>query len=694
MWAFRGRFRSMITARKDILKSSVSMFSSDSSALHAAAKLAWPADKEDKTRVVGSMGCLVASKVATVQAPLILAGLVNALGVPTTPETVAMGLVGSYFVARVSMSLFNELKNALFAQVSQRASRRLANETFSHLHKLDLDFLHSVRVGELSSISNRGVKASVQLLNMGVFQILPTTVEFGLVLYVLATNAGLPCTLMTIGTLMSYSAFTAAVTTRRVSFRKKMNEAEQRSNGLLSDSLVNAEAVRLFSNEKLESNRFDHALKDVERENVRVLQSLSVLNFGQQAIFNAGLLGVMGYTTAQVMAGVTPLGSLILVNSLLFQLAIPMNMIGTVYRETKLAIIDMEKVQKLLQFMPRCVEKEDAVDYVPKGGALTFENITFTYDSSSAASISAATSAKVNSNSSSEKRVLFDELNLSIKPGEVVGIVGPSGCGKSTLIKMALRMYDPDQYALNHRNKIKTISGGANSLENKDQKIELKDLNEIEEGEHHKSGGRVLLDGQDLRDLRFDSFRSKIGVIPQDVVLFNDSLRFNILYGRPDATEEELRTACAHAQLTDVISRLPNGLDSPVGERGLKLSGGEKQRVGIARCLLRNPEIVLLDEATSALDNATERLVMKSFRQVWKDKTAIIIAHRLTTVADADKIFHIKDGKVTESGSHDELIRKGGDYAKLWSRQNDNYIEELMETHDILSEKIENNGPK
>eukprot|EP00921_Rhytidocystis_pertsovi_P018139 GHVQ01028614.1.p1 GENE.GHVQ01028614.1~~GHVQ01028614.1.p1 ORF type:complete len:721 (+),score=69.79 GHVQ01028614.1:416-2578(+) len=603
------------------------------SILSTLAPYLWPNDIRYRLRVVGSVICLVLSKAATIQAPIILGQLVDHLSL-LAGSPVSL-LVLSYAIARTSASFFGELRNFLFTRVSQAACKIIACKAFVHLHSLDLDFLRSVKAGELSTIISRGVKSITQLLNMMLFQVFPTLFEFSLVLYVLFSKVGAAVAGITVATMVTYSLFTAAVTSYRTNLRKTMNDAEQRAAGLLLDSLVNAEAMRYFTAEQHEAKRYRTEQEGIEKQNVRVNESLAFLNFGQQLIFNAGLLSSLWLTVAQVCSGGAPIGHVVLVSSLLFQLAIPLNFVGSVYRETKLNLIDMHKLHDLLRLRPTCTNPINAKPLQLEGGSVRFEDIHFAFPSSTEfcaqqsepSKYPTSASAGPSSTPFSNYQNLFKGLTIDIPAGQTVAIVGASGSGKSTLVKLLYRLFDP-------------------------------------------SHGRVLIDGQDLRSLDLHSFRSRIGVVPQDVVLYNETVMFNLKYGMEDATDEQVQEAARNAQIHDSIAAFPEQYNTVVGERGLKMSGGEKQRICIARCLLRNPAIVIFDEATSALDTHTETLILQAFRAMSVGRTCMVIAHRLSTVREADRIVYIGDGRVQEEGTHTDLInKKGGSYARLWNSQ-------------------------
>jgi len=601
--------------------------SSNWNILRTLSTFLWPDERGYRVRVVASVLSLVLAKVATIQAPIILSQLVDSFGVAPTPEAIPLALLLGYGTARVCASGFGELRNALFARVSQSALRLVANRAFAHLHSLDLEVLLATKSGELSMILSRGIKATTALLNIMLFQVIPTCIEFSLVMYILVSRVGPVTAGVTLGVLVLYYVFTQWYTEYRTRLRKQMNWAEQKANGQLLDSLTNSEAVRYFSNEPLELKRYDEFMAAFERENVKVLQSLAALNFGQQVIFNFGLMVAMGLAALEVSAGRAPVGTLVLVNSLLFQLAIPLNMVGMVVRETSLNLVDMKKLFELMNIRPKVTSPVNAQIFEPRGGGVEFEDVHFSYKSLGEGVSKVVDGKEGKAGSDERETTVMKGVSFKVEPGAKVGIVGPSGCGKSTVLKLIFRLVDPDS-------------------------------------------GCVRLDGQDLKSLDLHSFRQHIAVVPQDVVLFNDTLLHNLTYSKPEATEDEIAEVIETAQLRDVVESLPNGLNTVVGERGLKLSGGEKQRLGIARCLLRRPQLLLFDEATSALDNETEHKILEALKVASRSCTSMVIAHRLSTVADADLILYLENGRVRESGTHEDLLAtRGSKYAQVWRRQ-------------------------
>ena len=576
----------------------------DRQVISKLATFIWPKDRpEIRVRVAAASSCLLMAKVATVQAPVLLGSLVNTLAL--APPAIPLALLGGYGLARVSGSAFNELRTVLFARVSQNACRAVALQACEKVHALDLAQLQELKPGEVQATIARGIRSVSGILNILLFNLAPTAVEFSLVLLILTMTGGLPIAAVAATTMTAYTLFTTRYSEVRTRFRRDANHAENASAALLLDSLTNAEAVKIFGNERFEAQRYDKVLRDLEISNVKVMESLGALNFGQQLIFNGGLLTTLTIATSAVVAGAMPVGDLVTISTLLFQLAIPANFLGTVYRETKANLQDFEKMQELLTLKPRISDKPGAPPLIVTRGALELRGVTVT----------------------TSERVILDKLNMTIPSGSIVGVVGASGSGKSTLLRLIARISDPSE-------------------------------------------GQILIDDQDIKDKSVDSVRSAIAVVPQDCVLFHSNIEENIRYGRPYATDEEVRQAAKAAALHEFVERLPNGYKTLVGERGTKLSGGERQRVGLARCLLKDAKIVLFDEATSALDSQTETQVMEGVRALAKGRTAVMVAHRLSTLREADTIFVLDSGKIAEQGSHDELMeRPEGIYRKLWLGQ-------------------------
>ena len=564
---------------------------------------------EYRGRALLALGCLVLAKVANVGVPVALKGIVDAL---ESPELVMAALPASlllaYGVLKLASSLFNELRDVVFARVRYHAMRRLSTRVLRHLHNLSLRFHLERRTGAISRDLERGTRSVSSILNYMVFSVLPIVVEFVLVGIILFSQYALVFTLVTFGTVAVYIAFTFAITEWRMDFRHLMNRLDSQSNNQAFDSLINYETVKYFGNENLELNRFDTTLESWETAAVKSQTSMSLLNFGQGSIIAVGVTLIMFHAATGVVQGSMSLGDLVLVNAFLLQLFIPLNFLGIVYRQIKYSLADMDLIFKLLEKEPEIRDRPDARPLRLAGGELRFERVDFAYQP--------------------ERRILFG-VDFTVRPGEKVAVVGHSGAGKSTLSRLLFRFYDV-------------------------------------------TGGRILIDGQDVRGLTQASLRSVVGIVPQDTVLFNDSIYYNLQYGRPDAAHEEVLEAARLAHIHQFVESLPKGYDTLVGERGLKLSGGEKQRIAIARVLLKRPRILVFDEATSSLDTKTEQAIQETLKEVAKDHTALVIAHRLSTVVDADRILVMERGRIVEEGAHRELLDRDGIYARMWRLQQEN----------------------
>ncbi|PKQ02571.1 MAG: metal ABC transporter permease [Alphaproteobacteria bacterium HGW-Alphaproteobacteria-12] len=569
----------------------------------------WPAGRTDlHVRVVAALVALVAAKAVTVYIPFLYKDAVDRLSPETVAEAavlVPVMLIVAYGVGRIMMVALAQLRDAVFAKVGQNAVRELAVETFRHLHALSLRFHLERRTGGLSRVIERGPKGIDFLLRFSLFNIVPTIIELGLVCVILAYAFDIRYALVTGATVIFYVAFTFVVTEWRTRFRREMNDLDTEANTKAVDSLLNYETVKYFGNEEHETRRFNHSMIGYEHAAVKTTTSLSLLNTGQTLIFSGGLTILMLMAAQGIAAGVLTVGSFVMINTYLIQLYLPLNMLGTVYREIRQALIDMETMFELLQVPAEISDAPGAHALKVDGGELVFENVSFFYDP--------------------DRRIL-DNVSFRVPAGRTLAIVGPSGAGKSTIARILFRFYD--------------VSDGA-----------------------------VRIDGQNIRDVRQDTLRAAIGMVPQDTVLFNDTIRYNIRYGRPDASEDEVKDAARLAHVAGFIEQLPGGYETRVGERGLKLSGGEKQRVAIARTILKDPPILLLDEATSALDTHTEKEIQSALKGISRDRTTLIIAHRLSTVVDADEILVLDHGRVLERGRHDELLALGGAYAAMWNRQ-------------------------
>jgi ATP-binding cassette subfamily B protein len=573
---------------------------------HLAPQL-WPRGEPGlKLRVVVALALIVGGKLATVTIPLFYKQAIDALNGAAQPMVlVPVALIVFYGLARLTAQAMGELRELVFAKVAQRAVRRVALEVFRHLHALSMRFHLERQTGGLSRSIERGTTGIEYLLSFTLFNIGPTLLEIVLVSAILWRRYDARFVAVTLATILCYVAWTIGITQWRVRFRREMNERDGEANARAIDSLLNYETVKYFSNEAHEARRFDRAKQAFEQAAVRSQTSLSLLNLGQGLIISGGLVVMMILAGSGVAQHRLTVGDFVLVNSYLLQLYQPLNLLGMVYRNIKQSLIDLEAMYRLLGETPEVEDQPAAPALAVSGSRIVFERVGFAYD---------------------PRRAILDDVSFEVPAGRTVAIVGPSGGGKSTIARLLFRFYDVTE-------------------------------------------GAIRIDGQDLRAVTQASLRRAIGVVPQDTVLFNDTIRYNIAYGRPDASEAEIVEAARLAQIHDFVARLPDGYETRVGERGLKLSGGEKQRVAIARVILKAPDILIFDEATSALDSATEQEIQASLRQVSTDRTTLVIAHRLSTVVDADEILVLDHGCIVERGRHGELLRRNGAYAAMWARQ-------------------------
>jgi len=590
-----------------------------------------------KGRVAIALGCLVAAKMANVGVPIVLKSIIDwlapmASGTPTALRTpmgpliqpgplsdhpvalavaVPAALLVSYGLLRLATSLFTELREFVFAKVTQRAVRTVSLQVFGHLHALSLRFHLDRQTGGLTRDVERGSRGISTLVSYTLYSILPTLVEVLLVLGWLATHYEAWFAGITVVALTTYIVWTVTVTNWRTHFRREMNDLDSKANTRAIDSLLNYETVKYFGNEAFEANRYDESLQRWERAAVRSQTSLSLLNTGQSAIIATAVTMMVWRATVGVVEGRMSLGDLVLVNAFMIQLYIPLNFLGVLYREIKQSLTDIEKMFGMLDANREVDDVADAPalrlakSVAAVGPEVRFEKVSFSYQ---------------------PDRQILRAISFVIAPGTTVAVVGSSGAGKSTLARLLYRFYDVNE-------------------------------------------GRITIDGQDLRQVTQASLRAAIGIVPQDTVLFNDSIAYNIAYGRPGATQDQVEAAARSAQLHDFIARLPQGYDTPVGERGLKLSGGEKQRVAIARMLLKDPPILVLDEATSALDSSNEQAIQQALREAAARRTTLVIAHRLSTVVDANLIIVLEDGQIVQQGTHEALLLQGGRYSELWAMQ-------------------------
>jgi len=591
----------------------------------------WPDGRADlKWRAFYALLCLVVAKIITVLIPYTYKWAVDELTVPGEFDAqvppwlmfmaVPAALVIAYGVARIAMAGFTQLRDALFARVAQHAVRALAYKTFEHMHALSLRFHLERRTGGMSRVIERGTKGIEEIVRLALMALVPTILEFALVAVVVGLQFDLTYLAVLLVMIAVYLVYTVIASNRRIAIRREMNESDNDASFKAIDSLLNYETVKYFGNERMEADRFDGAMAGYEVAAIKTRTSLAFLNFGQALIFTTGMIVCMVMSARAVVSGVQTPGDFVMINALLIQLYIPLNFLGTMYRELKQGLVDIEAMFDLLDQNPEIADKPDAKPLSVADGTIRFDAVSFCYE---------------------PDRPILKGVSFTVPAGRMVAIVGPSGAGKSTISRILFRFYD--------------IAGGA-----------------------------VTIDGQDIRDVTQASLRAAIGMVPQDTVLFNDTIRYNIGYGRPDAAPEEIVEAAKLAQIDRFIETLPQGYETEVGERGLKLSGGEKQRVAIARTILKSPPILILDEATSALDTHTEKEIQTALGVVSSGRTTLVIAHRLSTIIDADEIIVLEKGQIVERGTHPDLLEKAGVYAGMWNRQR-----EAAEAAERLKETVE-----
>ena len=560
---------------------------------------------EYRARVGLALLFLAAAKGATVSVPLVLKEIVDSLSIKDQVLVLPIVLLLGYGALRFATSLFGELRDVVFAKVTQNSIRRITIKVFRHLHELSLRFHLERQTGGMSRDLERGAAGIRFLLNFMIFNIIPTLLEITMVASILLVKYEVKFTLAIIATLIAYIVYTLLITEWRMVFRRNMNEMDSKANTTAIDSLLNYETVKYFNNEQYEARRYDVNMERWEEAAIRNQTSLSVLNGGQSIIIAIGVTALMIMASQGVVSGKMTIGDLVLVNAFLLQLYQPLHFLGFVYREIRHSLADMEKMFDVLGQPPEVEDKPDAKELEVASGIIKFESVNFGYDQ--------------------KRQILFD-MDFEVPAGHKVAVVGHSGAGKSTISRLLFRFYDVD-------------------------------------------GGRILIDGQDIRDVTQASLRANIGIVPQDTVLFNDTIGYNIAYGKPDANMDEVIQAARSAHIHDFVESLPDKYETVVGERGLKLSGGEKQRVAIARTILKNPPILVFDEATSALDSKTEKSIQRELETIARDHTTLVIAHRLSTVMDADEILVLDAGRIIERGTHHQLLGRNGVYARMWELQ-------------------------
>ena len=567
-------------------------------------------------RVLIALACLVIAKMATVAVPLVLKQIVDSLDVEASLLILPLGLLLAYGALRLTTALFNELRDVLFARVRYRAIQKLSTRVLEHLHNLPLRFHLERQTGSITRDLERGTQSLSSIINYMVFIIIPTFVELGLVAAILLGAYALKFSFVTLLTVIAYITFTLFVTNWRMKYRHEMNRLDSKANSIAVDSLLNYETVKYFNNERYELSRYGETLSQWENAAVKSITTMSMLNFGQGVIIAIGVTIIMIFAASGVTAGNMTLGDLVLVNALMLQLFVPLNTLGIVYRQITYSLADMDMLVKLLKKDTEIKDADDARTLNVSAANIEFENVSFAYN---------------------QDREILHDVSITIPSGHKVAVVGPSGAGKSTIARLLFRFYDV-------------------------------------------TAGVVRIDGQDVRDCTQQSLHENIAVVPQDTVLFNESIYFNIQYAKPSATREEIEKAAKLANIHEFIEQLPQQYETVVGERGLKLSGGEKQRIAIARAVLKNPRILIFDEATSSLDSQSESMILNAMKEVTKGVTTLVIAHRLSTIVDADSIYVFDHGRVVESGNHRELLERQGIYANMWAlQQEERAAEKIIE---------------
>lgn len=578
----------------------------------------WPKGRSDlRFRVSVAVVFLIAAKILNVYVPFLLKESIDQLSIENQIIVLPIALILAYGVARILVALFGEFRDIIFAKVAQFAQRTIALDTFKHLHNLSLDFHLSRQTGALSRVIERGTRGIQFVLNFMTFNILPTLLEIALVTGVVVYHFGYSYAFVIFATIAIYIFLTLTVTEWRLKYRKAMNQSENQANNKAIDSLINFETVKYFGNEAHEYERFDHSLAKYEIAAVKGQYSLSILNIVQAAVIGIGLIIIMVMAAQGVISKELTIGDYVLVNTYLIQLYMPLNFLGFVYREIKNSLVDMDKMFELIDVKSNVADKEGALDWLSQNGVVEFKNVSFSYN---------------------HDREILKDISFKIDSGKTLAVVGPSGSGKSTLARLIFRFYDVNS-------------------------------------------GSISIDGTDIRDMKQAALRRSIGVVPQDTVLFNDTIGYNIMYGKPGATQAEIEKAASLAKIHEFIVSLPEGYNTQVGERGLKLSGGEKQRVAIARTILKDPQILVFDEATSALDSHKEKEIQASLKLISRNRSTLVIAHRLSTIIDADEIIVLKAGQIMERGKHHELLQLKGEYSELWQKQQEakEYEKKLQE---------------